>query len=431
MSEISTLESEVRTYSRSFPARFDSARGAWITDSDGGRHLDFLAGCGSLNYGHNHPALKQALTDYVSQDGICMSMDMHSVVRSRFLRAFREIILDPRGLDYLVQFPGPTGANAVEAALKLARKATGRSNVISFTNGFHGCSLGALAVTGSKHHRASSAAQLNQVTRLPYEGYLGAEVDTADYLDRLLNDPSSGVDAPAAIILETVQGEGGLQTASAAWLQKIARIAEAHGALLIVDDIQAGCGRTGRFFSFETLGVTPDIVCLAKAISGYGQPMSLVLLRPDLDVWAPGEHNGTFRGNNFAFATATAALETFWADPGPAAQLRQFCQSLEHEVQGLAQQFGLGVKGRGAMIGLAFQDPDQARAVQRDCVEQGLIIELCGPRDEVLKFLPPLTLTAQELQQGLAIIRAALGRAMRAPGGEAAETKAAAMATTH
>ncbi|MBL4898059.1 MAG: diaminobutyrate--2-oxoglutarate transaminase [Colwellia sp.] len=402
------LESNVRTYSRAFPAIFDRAEGAWLTDNSGQRHLDFLAGCGSLNYGHNHPELKQTLARYIERDGICMSMDLQSVARQQFLTRFKELILDPRGLDHLVQFPGPTGANAVEAAIKLARKVTGRSNVISFTNGFHGCSLGALALTGSQHHRASSSGQLNQVTRMPYEGYMGDGLDTAEYLEQVLNDPSSGVDAPAAIILETVQGEGGLQTASKAWMQRVTQIAHDCGALLIVDDIQAGCGRTGSFFSFEPLGIVPDIICMAKAISGYGLPMALVLLRPELDVWSPGEHNGTFRGNNFAFVCATAALETFWADPTFTRQLQSLCARMDQETQALATQYGLQRKGRGAMLGLQFSDLDQAKAVQQACVQQGLIIELCGPRGEVLKFLPPLTLTDAEWDRGIMIVASAL-----------------------
>ncbi|MEP2781119.1 MAG: diaminobutyrate--2-oxoglutarate transaminase [Pseudoruegeria sp.] len=408
LDEIFSLESDVRTYSRVFPATFDRALGACLTDNTGQTHLDFLAGCGSLNYGHNHPNLKKALAHYIERDGICMSMDLQSVARSQFLTRFKELILEPRGLDHLVQFPGPTGANAVEAAIKLARKVTGRSNVVSFTNGFHGCSLGALALTGSQHHRAASSGQLNQVTRMPFEGYMGEDLNTAEYLERLLQDPSSGVDTPAAIILETVQGEGGLQTASKAWVQQIAQIARDCGALLIVDDIQAGCGRTGSFFSFEPLGIVPDIICMAKAISGYGLPMALVLLRPELDIWSPGEHNGTFRGNNLAFVCATAALETFWGDPVFAQHLQSLCAQMDQDTQALADRFNLQRKGRGAMIGLQFSDFAQAKFVQRSCVQQGLIIELCGPNDEVLKFLPPLTLTEAEWRRGLNIVTTAL-----------------------
>ena len=307
------LESNVRSYCRSFPTTFRNAFGAILTDTENQNYLNFLAGCGSLNYGHNHPVLKDKLLSYIEANGIAMSMDMFTDSKADFVNVFSKIILSPKSLDYKLQFTGPTGANAVEAAIKLARKVTGRTNIVAFTNGFHGCTLGALALTGNKHHRFSSTSLLTNVSRFPYDGYLENGQDTSSYLDKMLSDPSSGCDAPAAIILEAIQGEGGLNVASPIWAQEIARIAKKHGAILILDDIQAGCGRSGEFFSFEKLGITPDIVVLAKAISGFGLPMSLVLIIPELDQWTPGEHNGTFRGRNYAFVTATAAIEHFWA----------------------------------------------------------------------------------------------------------------------
>lgn len=284
------LESEVRSYCRSFPVVFTKARGAQLLTRDGTAYLDFLMGCSSLNYGHNPSELKGALADYIASDGLTHSLDLHSEAKESFLRELDETILTPRQLDYVVQFPGPTGTNAVEAALKLARKITGRSNIIAFTNGFHGVSLGALSCTGNRYHRAAAGQLLGSVTRLPYDGYLGSSVDTANYLDRLLSDPSSGVDLPAAVIVETVQGEGGLNVAGPEWLRKVAAIARSHGALLIVDDIQAGVGRTDGFFSFEAAGLRPDIVTMAKSISGYGLPMAIVLIDRLLDMWEPGEH---------------------------------------------------------------------------------------------------------------------------------------------
>jgi diaminobutyrate-2-oxoglutarate transaminase len=257
------LESRVCSYARSFPAIFDRAQGSWLVAHDGSRYLDFLMGCSTLNYGHNPGVLKKALVDYIGRDGLTHSLDMHSESKERFLLELSQSILEPRGLDYVAQFPGPTGANAVEAAIKLARKVTGRQNVVAFTNGFHGVTLGALACTGSSHHRRGAGIDLGGVTRLPYDGYLGPSVDTAAYLDTLLSDPSSGVDPAAAVIVETVQGEGGLNVADYGWLTRIADIARKHGALFIVDDIQAGIGRTGTFFSFEPAGLKPDIVTLA------------------------------------------------------------------------------------------------------------------------------------------------------------------------
>lgn len=403
-------ESEVRSYSRSFPTEYHRANGSWLYGEAGEKHLDFLAGCGSLNYGHNHPVLKKALSEYIAGDGLTMALDMNCGARSEFIDVFHRIILKPRGLDHRIQFTGPTGANSVEAAIKLARKVTNRTNVISFTNGFHGCSLGALSLTGSSHHRVSSASLLNQVTRLPYDGYFGADTDTASQIEQLLGDPSSGIDAPAAFVVEMVQGEGGLQVASAAWIQKLAEIARHHGALLIVDDIQAGCGRTGTFFSFETMGIVPDMICMAKAVSGYGLPMSLLLLRPELDQWQPGEHNGTFRGNVCAFVTATAALEEFWAKPAFAKRLAVLCETIDAQLRKWALQYDVRIKGRGAMIGLEFADPDGAARIQAACIDQGLIIERCGPRDEVLKFLPPLTISDDELNTAFEIISRTLCR---------------------
>jgi diaminobutyrate--2-oxoglutarate aminotransferase len=281
-------ESAVRGYSRNFPTTFETARGAWITDIEGRRYLDFFAGAGSLNYGHNHPALKSALQDHIERDGITHSLDMYSVARERFLESFHERILAPRGLEYRVQFPGPTGTNAVEAALKLARKNTGRTGVVFFTNAFHGMTLGSLAVTGNAGKRASAAQPLANATPMPFDGYLGDDVDTVDYLRRMIEDRGSGLDLPAAVIVETIQGEGGVNVASDEWLRKLARLCYEHDIVLIVDDIQAGCGRTGDFFSFESAGIRPDIVTLSKSLSGYGLPLSVVLIRPELDTWSAG-----------------------------------------------------------------------------------------------------------------------------------------------
>ena len=300
------MESEVRSYSRSMPRQFGRAEGVWMHDDRGGRYLDFLSGCASLNYGHNHPVLKSALLDYIAGDGITHSLDMHTEAKAAFLDALETLILQPRKLDYRAMFTGPTGTNAVEAALKLARKITGRQQVIAFTNGFHGMTLGALACTGNAGKRGGAGVPLNHVSHSPYDGYYGPDIDTAELLEQRLADPSSGLDAPAAILVETVQGEGGLNAASPQWLKRIAAIARKHGALLIVDDIQAGCGRTGDFFSFDEAGIVPDIVTMAKSLSGMGLPFALTLFRPELDQWAPGEHNGTFRGNNHAFVTASS-----------------------------------------------------------------------------------------------------------------------------
>ncbi len=404
------VESNVQSYARTFPCVFDHAGGAELSDKNGRRYLDFLAGAGSLNYGHNNPLLKKALIDYIAQDGITLSLDLHTSAKERFLEAMRDIVLEPRGLDYVVQFTGPTGTNAVEAALKIARKVTGRTNVICFTNGFHGVSTGALAATGNRHHRGVAGVPLYGTTVMPFDGYFG-DADTIEYLDRMVEDPSSGVDDPAAVIVETVQGEGGLNAASMEWLQRLQAFCRKSNTLLIVDDIQAGCGRTGSFFSFEPAGIEPDIVTLSKSLSGYGLPFAVVLMRRTLDQWQPGEHNGTFRGNNHAFITATAALEHYWRTTDFANEVRAKGQHLGRRLQRMVDRFLphlLEVRGRGMMQGVRAADPARAAAVTAKAFGYGLIIERSGPNDEVIKCLMPLTIRQAELDEGLDRLERAL-----------------------
>lgn len=398
------MESNVQSYARSFPVTFERAHGALLFDTDGKRYLDFLAGAGSLNYGHNNRVCRDALIDYIESGGITHGLDMHTKAKGQFLTAFEDLILKPRSLDYVVQFTGPTGANSVEAAIKLARKVTGRTNVVAFTNGFHGCTLGALALTGNQHHRGGAGVALNDVTRMPFEGYLGKGVDTVAYLDKLLGDQSSGVDKPAAVITETLQGEGGLNVASEEWLQSLQAVCKKHDILFIVDDIQAGCGRTGTFFSFEQYGIQPDMVTLSKSLSGYGLPFAVTLIRRDLDVWEPGEHNGTFRGNNHAFVTATAALKKYWSDDQFTNEIRTKAALLRKHLLRLSNEFGVGqvsLKGRGLMQGLDVGGADASREIVQQMFSRGVVIETCGPNDEVVKCFPPLTITEEELQEGL------------------------------
>ncbi|MEX2697220.1 diaminobutyrate--2-oxoglutarate transaminase [Rhizobium mongolense] len=404
------IESEVRRYCRAYPVEFGRAKGSYLYDRLGRPYLDFLSGCGSLNYGHNCEPIRESLMEYILSDGVAMSMDMHSVAKTGFLTALRDAILVPRQLDFHVQFTGPTGANAVEAAIKLARKFTGRANVIAFTNGFHGCSLGALGLTGNSSHRASSKPLLTQVTHLPYCDYFGPTVDTAAQIEKLLLDSSSGIDAPAAFVFETVQGEGGANVCSPIWAQRMQRLAHEIGALTIVDDIQAGCGRTGNFFSFEDLGIVPDIVIMAKSISGFGLPMSIAFIRPQYDIWNPGEHNGTFRGNNHAFITAAAALKRYWSNDRFAKEVKEKATLARGVVETVAEQYGLSVKGKGLLLGLDFSNTQDCAAVKEACFQDGLIIETCGPKDEVLKILPPLTISRSEFDDGLQIVRSALNK---------------------
>lgn len=395
-------ESEARGYSRSFDTVFKSAKGSIMVDADGREYIDFLAGCASLNYGHNDPDMKKALIDHIEQDGLAQGLDLFTTSKRAFLRSFERLILEPRELDYKIQFCGPTGTNAVEAAMKLARKITKRTNIIAFTNGYHGVSMGALAATGNKKNRVGAELGLSGVSRAAFDGYLGDGYDTADILEKMLSDPSGGIDEPAAIILEPVQGEGGLNAATAQWMRKIAAIAKRHGALLILDEIQSGCGRTGTFFAFETLGITPDLVTLSKSISGYGLPMALLLIKPEHDIWRPAEHNGTFRGNNPAFVTAAAALDAYWADGQMEKQTLARGEQVEQTLLAIcAEEPTAQFRGRGLVWGMEFEDPARASAVCARAFELGLLLETSGPQSEVVKLLPPLTITPEELDEGL------------------------------
>ncbi|HET8795757.1 MAG TPA: diaminobutyrate--2-oxoglutarate transaminase [Arthrobacter sp.] len=405
-----TLESEVRSYCRGWPAVFDRASGSAMYTEDGREYLDFFSGAGALNYGHNHQDLLEPLLDYLRSGSITHSMDMHTPAKRKFLETFRDVILEPRGLDYKVMFPGPTGTNTVEAALKLARKVTGRQHVLSFTNAFHGMTLGALAVTGNSMKRQGAGVALTNSSKIPYDDYFDGETTDFHWLERVLADSGSGVDLPAAVIVETVQGEGGLNAARASWLRALSDLCKKHDILLIVDDVQAGCGRTGTFFSFEEAGIVPDIVCLSKSISGYGLPMALTLFRRELDVWGPGEHNGTFRGSNPAFVTATAALKRFWSDRENFEQQIAVRANQLHE--GLARVAatteGAVVRGRGLLAGVAFPDPTTAEKIAAASFERGLLVETSGPESEVLKLMPALTISTEDLARGLDILMEAV-----------------------
>lgn len=398
-------ESEARSYCRGIDAVFTHAQGSEMIDAEGRRYIDFLAGCSSLNYGHNDPDMKQALIAHISEDGMSHALDLHTSAKARFLNAFESHILKPCGMDHKVMFTGPTGANAVEAAMKVARKATGRTNIIAFTNGFHGVTMGALAATGNEYHRGGAATELSGVTRMPYDQYMGEGYDTADLLQTMLEDRSSGVDAPAAIMLECVQGEGGLTAASPEWVKRVATLAREHGALLIVDDIQAGCGRTGTFFSFEGMGIVPDVVTMAKSISGFGLPMALMLVRPQYDVFGPAEHNGTFRGNTHAFVTARVAIEKFWSDDTLQLEIGRKARLLTAALGEVAAMVpGAHLKGRGMMQGVDVGSGELAGEICARAYEKGLIIETSGSEDQVVKILAPLNTPDELFRKGLTIL---------------------------
>lgn len=420
MSVFDRLESQVRSYCRSFPTVFSQASGPCLYDEGGRRYIDMFAGAGVLNYGHNPEPFRKALIDYLMSGGVTHSLDMHTVAKRAFLENFERIILQPRKLSYRIQFPGPTGTNAVEAALKVARKATGRQTVICFTNAFHGMTLGALSLTGNQSKREGAGVPLNHSQRMPFEGDLGEGADALAFLTASLENSSSGFDLPAAIILETVQAEGGVRVASTQFLRGLQAVARRFEIPLIVDDVQVGCGRTGSFFSFEESGITPDIVCLSKSLSGYGLPMALVLIKPELDVWSPGEHNGTFRGHNLAFVTATSALG-YWQTPHLTEHVNAMSVLIRSRLESLIECCDAltEVRGRGLILGVECDVPGLATRWSQACFERGVIVETAGPEDSVLKLLPPLTITEPVLEEALGVLKEALaslpeGEALRA-----------------
>jgi len=398
-------ESSVRSYCRSFPAVFEKAKQSFLWDENGDRYIDFFAGAGALNYGHNPDAITHHLVEYLASSSICHSLDFHTKAKQDFLTKFNDVILKPRNLSHRVMFPGPTGTNAVEAAMKVARLSTNRTKIASFTNGFHGMTMGALAATGNSFNRSGAGASLTDIDRYPYDQYFGPNIDTVDLIEQLLADPSSGYEAPAAFLLETVQAEGGINVASSEWLIKLSKLAKKVGSLLIVDDIQVGCGRTGSFFSFEDAGIVPDLICLSKSISGYGFPMSLVLVSPEHDVFQPGQHNGTFRGNNLAFVAATQTL-SFWQDEqAMISRTLDRSRMIRQELDFIPAEVGPGysVRGRGLIIGLECPSGDIASLIANSCFDNGLIIETCGAGGEVIKFLPAINIPVQVLEDGLSI----------------------------
>lgn len=399
------LESNVRGYCRSFPVVFTKAQNALLTDSEGNEYIDFLGGAGTLNYGHNNPKFKQALIDYIQADGMTHGLDMYTNAKQAFLESFQQRILEPRGMDYRMQFTGPTGTNAVEAALKIARKNTGRHTIVSFTNGFHGVTQGSVAVTANQKYKESVGMPLPGVQFMPYDGYLG-DFDTLTYFEKALQDKSSGLGHPAGVIVECIQGEGGLNVASKEWMQRLQEVCKRYDMVLIVDDIQAGCGRSGTFFSFEEFGIEPDVITLSKSLGGYGLPMAVVLLKEELDSWKPGEHNGTFRGNNHAFITARQALEHYWADDSFAKEVQEKASFLKSQLKRIQAAHGgqMKHKGRGIMQGLEFLDGDTAERVTQLAFERNLIIETSGSEGQVVKVLCPLTIPMTELAQGLNIL---------------------------
>ena len=399
-------ESEVRSYCRKYPVIFDKGLNSELYSVDGRRYIDFLAVAGSMNYGHNNPEIKDEILTYLQDDHVINMMDMYTSAKEEFLSTFSSKILEPRGLNYKVMCCGPTGTNAVEAAIKLARKNTKRTEVLAFGGGFHGMTLGSLALTTDKVSREGASLPLTNVTHIPYEGTQG--IDSIAYLKWVLTDDHSGVDKPAAIILETVQAEGGINVASVEWLKEVYQICKDNDIIMIVDDIQVGNGRTGTFFSFERAGIKPDMVVLSKSISGFGMPMAILLIRPDLDIFRPAEHNGTFRGNQLSFVGATAGINYYVEhsmDKEVQRKAKIISDFLESEIIPLNKN--LSYRGIGFIWGIDFNAIDSTLALKvvHKAFDNGLIMEVAGRKDGVLKIMPPLTIQDDILNEGLNVMK--------------------------
>ena len=394
MNTINKRESNVRSYVRNFPAVFDSASGSWLSTDIGDRFLDFFCSAGSLNYGHNNDVAISSMQAYLKKNGILNSLDFATTAKIDFIETFDQYILSPRGLKYKYQFTGPTGTDGVEAAIKLARLATSRSTIVACKGSFHGVTLGSLSATASEYFRNASGVKLKDVEFLSFNRI--EEI-------RLIKEVK-----PAAVIVETIQCEGGINIATEEWLKSIAEFCKSSGSLLIVDDIQAGCGRSGNFFSFEKYGIIPDIVVLSKSLSGSGLPLSLLLINPIIDIWKPGQHNGTFRGNNLAFVSATAVIKKYWSRYGEIEKDIQkksdMKELLLEELVSCSSQI-TEFRGRGMVYGIECIDTQIAAIIQKEAFNQKLIVERCGKDDQVLKIMPSILIDKKDLSHGFTILK--------------------------
>ncbi|UTF61703.1 aspartate aminotransferase family protein [Gilvimarinus sp. DA14] len=409
MSIFEQRESEIRGYCRVYPVVFDTASNARQKDDQGNEYIDFFAGAGVLNFGHNNERMKRAVIEYIERDGVTHHLDMHSTAKQTFMESFTKTILEPRGMPHKMQFMGPTGTNAVEAALKIARRATGRTDIVSFTHGFHGMTLGALACTANQAFRGAAGVPLTHVSHFPF----GADKHTSDnplsdgkevieQLRALYRDGSSGFLPPAAFLVETIQAEGGVNVADKKWLQDLQALAREVGALLILDDIQAGCGRTGSFFSFDDYDIDPDVICLAKGLGGWGTPIAMNLVKPEVDKhWNPGEHTGTFRGQALSFVAGNEAI-AYFEDENFLQGVRDKGETMLKKVSPLENKFAkVQVRGKGMMLGVDVGSGENAKKIVTECFADGLLVAACGSGGRVVKLIPPLTIPEEDLEAGL------------------------------
>ena len=403
-------ESSVRSYCRHFPKVFTDAKGAFMFDEDGNKYIDFFCGAGAVNYGHNNDYIKSKMVDYLMTDGIIHALDMYTVPKREFIDTLQEKIVKPRGFNYRIQFTGPTGTNAIEAALKLARKTKNRRNIFSFMGCFHGMTLGALSLTSEMYARNGCGATLVDCTHIP-SPYMFEGLDVIKYMQTLIDDDHSGVEKPAAVVMETVQAEGGIRVFDDEFLRAVREFCTKNDILMIVDDVQVGCCRSGSFFSFERAGITPDIVVMSKSIGGLGMPLAIVLHTEELDNWKPGEHNGTFRGNQLSFVAGKAAIEYLLENNIEAETKRKgelVKEFITNEILPLDSR--LQLRGIGLIWGIDFSgiNSELTESVIEKCFEKNLICECAGRDGSVVKIMPPLVIDDDTLTEGLNILKKAI-----------------------
>ena len=427
----SVFESSARSYPRKFPIALAKAKGCWVEDVEGKRYLDFLNGAGTLALGHNNDEVNQAMVDLIQSGAPLHALDIMTPTKEMFLENLFSILPPEFAERAKVQFCSPSGTDATDAAIKLCKTATGRGTVIAFSGGYHGMGHGPMALTGNCTAKNHVQNIMPGVQFMPYPySYrcpmgIGGEAGTRAciaYLERLLKDPESGVTKPAAIILEPIQGEGGVVPAPVEFLQAVRRITKELGIPMICDEIQCGMGRTGKVFAFEHAGIIPDVILISKAIGGT-QPLAVVVYDKDLDTWGPGAHAGTFRGNQLAMVAGTVVLKKL-QDPAFLADVTRKGKILEEGLLKLKDEVSIiaDVRGKGLMLGIEFIDPngpkdvmghpvpggEVALKVQRRCLEYWLIMEKGGRNGSVMRCLCALNIADDEIKTALSIFEKAV-----------------------
>lgn len=424
-------ESNARSYPRRIPIAIREAKGIYVKDVDGNLYFDCLSGAGTLSLGHNHPVVIEAIREVLDSDLPLHTLDLTTPVKDKFVEELFASLPPVFAQNARIQFCGPTGADATEAAVKLVKTATGRRSMLSFHGGYHGMTNGALSLTGNLGAKVAVAGLMPDVHFLPYPYHyrcpfgLGGDIGhrtSSHYIESILTDPESGIVPPAGMIMEIVQGEGGVIPAPDEWIREIRRITHEQNIPLIVDEIQTGFGRTGKLFAFEHSGIIPDVLLLSKAIGG-SLPLSVVVYNQKLDQWKPGAHAGTFRGNQLAMAAGIAALR-YTIENQLAARAVELGSRLTNHLKQIQSEVNFigDVRGRGLMIGVEIvnphgkanargfypQHPLMARQIQAECMRRGLILELGGRHSSVIRFLPPLIVTDEQIDIIAEIFQAAV-----------------------